>query len=311
MEISADTAAPEIAILLATFCGERFLHLQLASFERQTARNWRLYASDDGSTDDTLAILRRFQQKLGPEKVDVRIGPGRGYIANFLSLIADERIKADYYALSDQDDLWRPQKLTRAVELLAEIPAHIPALYCSRTEHINEDGRPVGFSPLYRKKPSFANALVQNIAGGNTMVFNVASRQLLLTCPGIRDVPFHDWWLYLAVSAAGGAIFYDNYCSVGYRLHSKNIIGPNSRLIPRFQRLFDGRFMRWMDMNIDALERIVPVMPEHNRRIYSMVREARRQGLLKRLLSMWRSGVYRQTSMGNIGLIVCVMLNKS
>src|ERR1700693_1620273 len=114
MGTSQDIASPEIAILLATFCGERFLHLQLASFERQAVRNWRLYASDDGSTDDTLAILRRFQQKLGPEKVDVRTGPGRGYIANFLSLIADESIKADYYALSDQDDLWKPQKLTRA-----------------------------------------------------------------------------------------------------------------------------------------------------------------------------------------------------
>jgi hypothetical protein len=98
---------------------------------------------------------------------------------------------------------------------------------------------------------------------------------------------------------------------VWYRLHPKNIIGSNSRLIPRVQRLIDGSFERWVDTNIEALERIVPMMPEHNRRIYSIVREGRQQGLPKRLLSMWRSGVHRQTPMGNFGLIVGIVLNKS
>ena len=112
-----------IAILLCTFNGARFLPAQLASYEAQDFTDWRLVASDDGSDDDTLALLEAFRKKHGAERVEIRRGPRKGFVANFLSLICDPTINGEYYALSDQDDVWCVQKLSRARQFLNNAPA--------------------------------------------------------------------------------------------------------------------------------------------------------------------------------------------
>src|ERR1700739_798064 len=115
------TSAP-VAILLCTYNGARFLPQQLASYEAQDFAGWRLVVSDDGSQDATLALLEEFQNKHGPSRVEIRQGPRLGFVANFLSLICDPAIKADYYALSDQDDVWSSGKLSRARPHLPNAP---------------------------------------------------------------------------------------------------------------------------------------------------------------------------------------------
>ena len=187
-------AAPSIAILLCTFNGARFLPAQLASYAQQTFTNWRLFASDDGSADETVAMLVRNRDKLGAAPIDVRNGPRRGFVANFLSLACDFSIATDYFAFSDQDDIWEPDKLSRAFAWLQQIPSQTPAMYCCRAQLIDECDHTRGLSPLFKREPSFRNALVQSIAGGNTMVFNRAARQLLVDCGSDVDVPLHDWW---------------------------------------------------------------------------------------------------------------------
>ena len=119
-----------MAILLATFNGERFLQEQLSSIEAQEHTHWVLYASDDGSTDATLDILQDFQQRLGTSRVHIRRGPGQGLCANFLGLAADATIEADFFAFCDQDDVWLPTKLVSAVQALLSLDNHNqPLLY--------------------------------------------------------------------------------------------------------------------------------------------------------------------------------------
>ena len=301
-----------VAILLSSYNGARFLEDQLRSFEHQCHHDWILVNADDGSTDDTLAIFLEYKKKIGADRVILRTGPRRGFVINFLSLIADENIKADYYAFSDQDDIWEPDKLDHALTWLATVPTNVPGLYCSRTRLIDESGQPIGFSPRFEKPPSFANALVQNIAGGNTMVFNEAARQLL-RAGGIVDVPSHDWWLYLLVSGVEGAVFYDRYCSVRYRCHPNNVIGSNLGIMPRVLRakmLLEGRFRRWTDMFMTALDACHPPLTPRSRATLDIFRQARREGLMARVRDMRRSGVYRQTRLGNIALLAGTVLNK-
>ena len=301
-----------VAILQSSYNGARFLGDQLRSFERQSHRDWLLINADDGSTDDTLDIFSKFQKKIGFERVFLQQGPRRGFVINFLSLIADENIRADYYAFSDQDDIWEPDKLERALAWLATVPASVPGLYCSRTRLIDESGQSIGFSPLFAKPPSFANALVQNIAGGNTMVFNEAARQLL-KAGGIVNVPSHDWWLYMLVSGVEGAMFYDRYCSVRYRCHRANLVGSNLGIMPRVLRvkmLLKGQFRSWTDMYMTAIETCRPPLTPRSRAVLEIFRNARREGLMARVSGLRRSGVYRQTRLGNIGLFVGAVLNK-
>lgn len=90
----------------------------------------------------------------------------------FLSLACRAELQADYFAFSDQDDIWLPEKLSRAIGMLEKLPPNTPSLYGSRTQLINAQGEIIGISKLIPHELSFNNALVQNVAGGNTMVFN-------------------------------------------------------------------------------------------------------------------------------------------
>ena len=104
-----NSSQPSVAILMATFNGEKFLAEQLDSLQIQTISNWRLYVSDDGSSDGTMDIIKRYQVLWGADKLQYRPGPQKGFAQNFLSLACDPDIKADYYAFCDQDDVWLPE----------------------------------------------------------------------------------------------------------------------------------------------------------------------------------------------------------
>ena len=304
---------PSIAILLCTYNGARFLPAQLASLAAQSFTNWRLFVSDDGSNDNTLAILAEHKERLGTAPVDIRNGPRGGFVKNFLSLACDPALSFDYYAYCDQDDVWEPEKLARAVERLASAQPHVPAMYCSRTVLIDDDSRALGYSRAYRRKPSFHNALVQSIASGNTIVFNEAARRLLMICGSSAKVPSHDWWTYLLVSGAGGEVYYDQVPQVRYRMHDENVIGTNTGLRNRIRRLYmlsRGRFQRWSDMHVTALEPFRPHMTPENRALFDLFRASRQRGFFSRQIGFLHSGVYRQTFLDNLGLIVAVWTRK-
>ena len=268
------------AILLCTYNGARFLPSQLASFEAQDDPNWRLFVSDDGSQDATLALVEEFRSKHGAEKVFVRQGPQQGFVANFLSLVCDPQVTGAYYAFSDQDDIWLPSKLSRARLSLDNAPADTPVVYCSRTRLIDEAGADIGLSKFYSKTPHFRNALVQSLAGGNTMVLNEQMRRLLMKAGADVKVGSHDWWVYLAVTAVGGRILYDSVPTVSYRMHARNVIGSNESpvaMMLRAHMLWQGRFKSWADMNVAALARIESLMTDESRKTFELFRQSRKK----------------------------------
>lgn len=298
-----------VAILLCTFNGARFLPFQLASFEAQTLTDWHLFVSDDGSKDDTIALLRDFQNKHGAGKVQIRRGPGRGLVANFLSLICDAELEADYYALSDQDDVWAADKLLRASAFLNGLPDDVPNVYCSRVRMIDENGVAIGLTALFKKPPHFRNALVQNVAIGNTTVFNDRTRRLLMQAGPDVSAAVHDWWIYLMTTAVGGRMFYDPFPSVDYRIHSRNLIGANIGRVRNGWMLLK-RFKAWNDANVHALELLQDSMLPENRRAFELFRQARKRRLLPRLYGVLRSGVYRERVRDNLGLILATLIGQ-
>lgn len=309
----SDSNVARVAILMCTYNGEAFLAEQLTSFEQQTYRNWTLHVSDDGSQDETLELLQAFNIERGIGPLQILKGPRRGFVANFLSLTCQSDIAADFYAWSDQDDIWKEDKLERALAWLQTIPHSTPALYCGRTELINESGVPYGYSPRFRRPPHFSNALVQNIGGGNTMVFNQAARKLLQEAGDNLDTPSHDWWAYQLISGAGGVIHYDPEPMVLYRQHDQNLIGNNSSLAARFQRicmLFQGHFYEWNTATIRALETMQHRLTSEHQATLALFKAARSQKLFRRILGFQRAGLYRQTLLGNIGLILAALLRK-
>src|SRR5690606_11871547 len=108
-----------------------------------------------------------------------------------------------------------------------------------------EAANPIGASPLFSHKPSFANALVQNIGGGNTMVFNRAARDALVQVSVDHEIVAHDWLAYLLISGMGGEVYYDADPALLYRQHGGNLVGKNNSWGDRATRvalLMRGRF---------------------------------------------------------------------
>jgi glycosyltransferase involved in cell wall biosynthesis len=303
-------AAARVAVLMCTKNGAAFIDDQLKSIADQTHENWTLIVSDDGSDDGTVAKLVRFAGA-HPQKITIRKGPKKGVCVNFLSLANDPSIRADYFAFSDQDDVWEPDKLQRALVWLASVPADVPGMYCGRTDVMpsKEQER----SPLFSRPASFQNALVQSLGGGNTMVFNGAAKKILEQA-ATTSVVLHDWWVYQLVSAGGGAVHYDPHPMLKYRQHASNVIGSNldwrARLV-RIRLMWKGRVRDWNNTNIAALRRLpAHLIIPRNREVLELFTKARSASLLKRLYYLKRSGVYRQTLFGNFGLFVATVLKK-
>lgn len=307
-------ARPVVAVLMAVFRSARFLPAQLASLRAQSGVDLDLWISRDCDGEEVGRILEEHRPAFGAGRFHLRAGPQRGAAANFLSLVFDETIRADYFAYADQDDVWEPDKLARAVAALERLPADVPALYGSRSSLIDEGGRPLGLSPLYnRRPPCFRNALVQNIVNGHGTVFNRAARGLL-RASGVRDVPFHDWWTYLLIAGAGGRVLYDPRPGVRYRLHNRNLTGRRpgnfARAFRFLRRLANGETRRTIAANLRALRRAEGLLTPENRRVLDVYEEALGRSLPPRLWGLWRSGVYRQTRAESFLMFVSASFSK-
>lgn len=298
---------------MATYNGEKYIAAQLDSLAAQTHANWFVVVSDDGSIDSTKAILQSYQKKWGIDRIQLRTGPMRGVAQNFLTMAIDSSIQADYYAFCDQDDVWLPSKLVAALEFLRSASPEKPHLYCSRTAYVKDDLKIYAHSPGFAFPTSFRNALVQSIAGGNTMVFNQATKTLLERA-GVLDVVLHDWWLYQLTAGAGGVVHLDQQAHILYRQHALALIGGGGSVFSKLRRIwmiFHGEFKVYSEVSIKALNQARHCLEDGSIRIldlFILIRQAPK--LLQRFRLLEVCGLYRQTWRGNISLIIMIIFKK-
>jgi glycosyltransferase involved in cell wall biosynthesis len=303
---------PTVHILLATFNGALYLDDQLQSIARQTYSDWTLTVSDDGSSDTTLAIIQRFSAQVH-QPVTVLQGPRQSSsTANFFHLVAQAPTgnSQDLYAFCDQDDVWYDDKLLRAVKWHVNYSGENVRLYCGRTQVVNEQLQPIGISPNISRPPSFGNALVQNIASGNSMVFShavlLAQRKVLP-----EHSVWHDWTTYIVSTALGGLVFFDQNPSLLYRQHQSNVIGTNNGLrsqLNRLQPLFLGRYKNWSELTERTVQDIKDALPQRSLDIFYKFQALRRNpSFLVRLRTYANSEVRRQSIISNASLIFAIL----
>lgn len=304
---------PLVAILMCTYNGAAFLREQLQSIIDQSYTNWFLVVSDDGSTDTTLQLLHEYSNLL-LDRLIVRNGPRQGFAKNFMSLVSDPSLNAAYFAFADQDDVWHANKLMHSLETLRrQSKPEKPAIYCGRCRLISAEGEYLGLSPLFSRKPSFSNALVQSLAGANTMLLNAKARHLLMRLPQDALVIAHDWLTYLLVTAYGGIVIYDAQPTLDYRQHSGNVIGANTNILARAKRLgllLKGRFRNWSQANLSILEALRPPLSPQDAQALRWFKQSHGAKGFKALTTLHRSGVYRQTRLGQCSLLLAAFLGK-
>jgi len=238
------TPAPRsLSVVMATFNGEAFIEAQLDSILRQTRLPDEIVICDDGSTDNTLAIVKRVRSS-APDSVSWQVVANTtplGVAGNFLS--AARLATGDLIALADQDDWWVPVKLRTLEDTLI---AHDALLVHSDAELVDEAGHLLGMSVTdsLRMTPGERRGLIagrglaqlvrRNLVTGHTVLM----RRSVVELAG--DIPpgwLHDeWWALIA--AAHGRVVLCPQILGHYRQHEINQVGATrsgfARLMERF-----------------------------------------------------------------------------
>lgn len=215
-----------VAVLMSTYNGEKFIQEQIDSILGQEDVDVRLFIRDDGSTDRTAEIAHAYAKR-----ENVYLVPGlknRGPAASFMFLLyyAFEHSDADFFAFADQDDVWKPDKLSRSLACICN--KNTPALYCSN--QILFDGeKELGLR--YKETPqiTLASVLFGNDISGCTMVLNrelaaILSRWSARPQSQILSMRMHDVWVML-VALIFGEVIYDPDSRICYRIHQGNTVG--------------------------------------------------------------------------------------
>ena len=225
----------QVAILMGTYNGGRYLTEQLSSIAAQNYPDWNLLVRDDGSTDDTVELLRQFAAHEPRVRLCDVTGGNRGACGNFATLM-DEALKEPYryFAFADQDDCWHPEKLTVQLDVMRELERDhpgVPLLVHSDLEVVDDQMR--SLHPSLMRYQSIHHEvdrplqvlLIQNFVTGCTML---ANRPLLeCACPVPPEAVLHDWWLALC-AAVFGQMGYIDRSLVRYRQHVANAVGAKS-----------------------------------------------------------------------------------
>lgn len=220
-----------VQVLLSAYNGEKYIAQQIESILRQKHVQVFLLIRDDGSKDTTWNIVSGYAALY--ENMDAYAGNNIGTQKSYFDLLAHADADMDYYAFSDQDDVWHEKKLKRAVEILNKQSKKQPLLYASNVIYASEDLR-IKKRVCYLKqiRPSFGNALLENVCIGCTQVFNRRLLELAHAHPPRCGI-LHDWWFYMT-AACFGKVCFDNEAYILYRQHGHNQVG-----------MADTRWKRW------------------------------------------------------------------
>lgn len=215
-----------IAILMSTYNGEKYLQQQIDSIRAQSFNDWELFIRDDGSRDNTVAIVNENTSKDPRIKyiddVEHNLGPKK----SFFKLL--KNIEADYYFFCDQDDVWTKNKLVTMLEYINNQEQEFSGpllIYCglqctnSNLEVTNND-----FEKIIGKLAKPCDRFIGNDMPGVVMLFNRKVREIFLKTSNYDEIEMHDWWIALIAAMFGKVIFIDEKL-VLYRQHGNNTVG--------------------------------------------------------------------------------------
>ncbi len=215
----------QVDVLLATYNGEKYLKCQLDSILNQTHKNIRLLINDDCSTDNTRVILKEYEEK--DDRIKVKYNEKNlGYVKNFEDLL--KRVENKYFALSDQDDFWKKEKIEKSLNKLLEEDAD---LVFTDLEPVDEKLKIITPSMVrfmqmdknIKKHQDYKLLFLRNCVTGCTILSKKELINKYIPIPTKKPM-VHDWWMALIISQIGKITFLDEP-TIKYRQHGNNQLG--------------------------------------------------------------------------------------
>jgi len=281
------------AVLLATYNGAEFVLEQIASIQSQTHSDFTLYIRDDGSPDGTIDLCRQAAKRDSRIKImDDARGPSGCAAANFFRMLcAIDLAEYPFVAFSDQDDIWAPTKLARAISCLTEGCAE------GYSSDLVAFDNHAGSAWYLRKSDSSLkfDYLFQGASAGCTYVLSrkaaVLVREKVELLGGIFPANrSHDWWIYAVCRSHGLLWFMDSQSHVFYRQHARNVYGAMTGArgsIAKFRLSRTGWYRDHVLWNANFLQMTVAEQ--------SIVKLVQRMGLVDRIRLAWGASDFRRS----------------
>lgn len=219
-----------VLVMMSTYNGEKYIKEQLDSILKQENVDVYIYIRDDGSKDNTVGIIKEYVDRYS--NIEFCAGENLKPAKSFMWLAVNcNKDEFDFFAFSDQDDIWLNDKLCCAVSKLEQYK-YIPAIYYCAAQNTDKDLNKLDI--LYTEK-KHTNSLIDSMAKGSmipgcTMVFNKQLMDLIaLYSP--HSLTMHDTWTHLVCISCGGIVVSDELPHILYRQHENNVIGSNRKSV--------------------------------------------------------------------------------
>ena len=306
-----------VAIVMATYNGERYIREQVDSILASSYQDFELFIFDDGSKDHTLQILQEYELQY-PDKIHVhQNAENQGVVANFLHGVC--KTTMDYVMFCDQDDVWKPGKIAMTLKRMRNMEAQadksIPMVVFTDAVMVDGDLNTISnsffcSSHLNPCKTDLPHMLMENKLIGCTVMINAALRKVLQSNRLPNSARYHDWWIAL-IAASMGKISYIREGTLLYRQHGGNAVGGLSfgeYIRNRVSSLGKQReALRALSLQADEFISIYQeVLSNEKQDIIRNFANLEKLGYIKRRLTIVRYKFYKTGVVRNIGLLIII-----
>ena len=258
---------PVVSVLLSTYNGHKYIKELVDSVLNQEGVDVILQVRDDGSNDDTIEILKNYNDS----RIIINKGTNLGPAKSFLTLL-NECQDSDYYAYCDQDDVWYSNKLITAINEIKSFNS--PTLFISTYDVVDENlNKLMKFDMNFTRPLRLQETLIYRAPSACNMVFNHSLKQLISkTVPD--SARMHDFWTLLVAEVHNCNIITKDVALIQYRQHAGESVGITPSASTRLKRLVKslrhGNNERWRQAK-ELYDIYFNDIPNENKRILKEV----------------------------------------
>lgn len=311
-----------VAIMMATYNGQKYIKEQIYSLINQSYKDWILFIRDDDSSDETGKIIEQFGQEYEEQIVIVydKVNKAGGAKNNFAYLHkwVINNYKFNYFMFCDQDDVWLPEKIENALREMkkCEQVNDEPILIHTDLIVVDEklkiiDNSYVRYRSIQYYITSINRMLIQNNVTGCTMLWNKKLNDIVGDMTE-KSVVMHDWWIALAACLFGKVIFLKK-ADILYRQHSSNTVGATkvnsiSFILMRLRNLEHVKYTLQASIEQAALlkKRYSTKIDECNMKILTEFCDLREKNKFQKIRSILRYSFYKQGLVQVIGELIFI-----
>ena len=309
-----------IDIVLATYNGQAFLEEQIQSIQQCIGYQKlisRFIVVDDGSTDNTLNIVKQLAKQ--DKKIELHLNTSDLHGPSHNFSFGLNKTTADYIMLSDQDDVWLPEKIQRSlheIQSLSVSSTSTPLLVFTDKVIVDESLKVLCDSYFELKNIpktwhlTFKQLCQQNVVSGCTVLFNRSLLKIALPIP--EKAYMHDWWLALVASRCGQIAFIDQPL-IQYRQHDANAIGARKKEVLKMIFQFPTYFNAFKKSHQAVLSQAIEFQEfEHKRQMpcdptISVLADFSQLSRFNKMSHFYNQNVTRSHFLGRVALLMCIL----